>query len=124
MRQPTEAALGRRWRLIDTPPAPGAWNMAVDEALAESVRQGGLPVLRLYRWSPRCLSLGRNQPARGRYDTAALAARGIDVVRRPTGGRAVLHDRELTYCAALPAALLGGPRPAVPRLPTAAGGRG
>src|SRR4028119_1470164 len=120
MRQPTEAALGRRWRLIDTPPAPGAWNMAVDEALAESVRQGGLPVLRLYRWSPRCLSLGRNQPARGRYDTAALAARGIDVVRRPTGGRAVLHDRELAYCAAVPQALLrgpGAPRPPPPRRP-------
>ncbi|HEX8905924.1 MAG TPA: hypothetical protein VF771_13830, partial [Longimicrobiaceae bacterium] len=57
-----------------------------------------------------CLSLGRNQPARGRYDLAALAARGIDVVRRPTGGRAVLHHRELTYSVAAPEALLGGPR--------------
>ena len=99
-----------RWRLIDTPPAPGAWNMGVDEALAESVARGGAPVLRFYRWSPPCLSLGRNQPARGRYDLAALAARGIDVVRRPTGGRAVLHHRELTYAAVLPEALLGGPR--------------
>lgn len=98
------------WRLVDTPPAPGAWNMAVDEALAESVRDGGAPVLRVYRWRPACLSLGRNQPARGRYDAAALAARGIDVVRRPTGGRAVLHDRELTYAAALPDGALGGPR--------------
>src|SRR5215213_2662474 len=112
MRQSTEAARVRRWRLLDTPPAPGAWNMAVDEALAESVRRGGAPVLRVYRWSPPCLSLGRNQPARGRYRLDALAARGIDVVRRPTGGRAVLHDRELTYAAALPEALFGGPRPA------------
>ncbi|MFL5383984.1 MAG: biotin/lipoate A/B protein ligase family protein [Longimicrobiaceae bacterium] len=99
-----------RWRLIDTPPAPGAWNMAVDEALAASVAGGGTPVLRFYRWEPACLSLGRNQPARGRYDLCALAAAGIDVVRRPTGGRAVLHRRELTYSVAAPAALLGPPR--------------
>jgi lipoate-protein ligase A len=99
-----------RWRLVDTPPAPGAWNMAVDEALAASIAGGGAPVLRFYRWEPACLSLGRNQPARGRYDLAALAAAGIDVVRRPTGGRAVLHRRELTYSAAAPVALLGSPR--------------
>jgi len=101
-----------RWRLIDTPPAPGAWNMAVDEALAASVAAGGAPVLRFYRWDPACLSLGRNQPARGRYDLAALAAAGIDVVRRPTGGRAVLHRRELTYSVAAPVALLGPQRQA------------
>jgi lipoate-protein ligase A len=103
---------GACWRLIDTPPAPGAWNMAVDEALAATVAEGGAPVLRFYRWSLPCLSLGRNQPARGRYDLAALATRGIDVVRRPTGGRAVLHHRELTYAVAVPQALFGGPRQA------------
>jgi len=103
---------GSTWRLLDTPPAPGAWNMGVDEALAGSVRRGGPPVLRLYRWSPACLSLGRNQPARGRYDLDALAARGIDVVRRPTGGRAVLHHRELTYSVAVRDGVLGGPRAA------------
>jgi lipoate-protein ligase A len=95
---------------MDTPPAPGAWNMALDEALATSVRGGAAPVLRVYRWSPACLSLGRNQPARGRYDEAALRARGLHVVRRPTGGRAVLHDRELTYSVAVPEAVLGSPR--------------
>ncbi|HEV2149493.1 MAG TPA: hypothetical protein VGR37_18985, partial [Longimicrobiaceae bacterium] len=84
--------------------------MAVDAALAESVRQGGLPVLRFYRWDPPCLSLGRNQPAAGRYDLDALRARGVDVVRRPTGGRAVLHDRELTYSVAVADGALGGPR--------------
>jgi len=105
---PTET----RWRLVDTAPAPGAWNMAVDEALAASVAGGGAPVLRVYRWEPACLSLGRNQPARGRYDLDSLAAAGIDVVRRPTGGRAVLHRRELTYSVAAPVALLGPPRPA------------
>ncbi|MDB4949709.1 MAG: biotin/lipoate protein ligase [Gemmatimonadetes bacterium] len=98
------------WRLLDTPPGPGAWNMALDEALAGSVRGGAAPVLRVYRWAPACLSLGRNQPARGRYDEAALRTRGIDVVRRPTGGRAVLHDRELTYSVAVPDGVLGSPR--------------
>jgi lipoate-protein ligase A len=100
------------WRLLDTPPAAGAWNMALDEALAASVRAGGPPVLRFYRWRPACLSLGRNQPARGRYDEAALRERGIDVVRRPTGGRAVLHDRELTYTVAVADGVLGSPREA------------
>lgn len=99
------------WRLLDTPPAPGAWNMAVDDALAEGVRAGGPPVLRVYRWSPPCLSLGRNQPSGG-YDRAEIARRRLDVVRRPTGGRAVLHQRELTYSAAAPQGALGGPRQA------------
>jgi lipoate-protein ligase A len=89
----------QRWRLLDTPPAPGAWNMAVDEALADGVREGGPPVLRVYRWSPPCLSLGRNQPSGG-YDRVEIGRRGMDVVRRPTGGRAVLHHRELTYSVA------------------------
>ena len=84
--------------------------MALDAALMESVRSGSLPVLRFYRWSPPCLSLGRNQPARDAYDTDAIRARGFDVVRRPTGGRAVLHDHELTYSVATPAGLLGTPR--------------
>ncbi len=81
--------------------------MALDEALVSSVREGETPVLRLYRWSPACLSLGRNQPGRGRYDLARITAAGIDVVRRPTGGRAVLHHRELTYAAVFPLGLLG-----------------
>lgn len=86
--------------------------MAVDQALSESVRRGGAPILRFYRWSPACLSLGRNQPARGLYDLAALGRAGVDVVRRPTGGRAVLHDRELTYSAIFPERFLGPPRQA------------
>jgi lipoate-protein ligase A len=84
--------------------------MAIDDALFEAVRTGGAPVLRLYRWSPACLSLGRNQPARDLYDPARALSLGIDIVRRVTGGLAVLHDRELTYSVAAPAALLGGPR--------------
>lgn len=88
-------------------PASGAWNMAVDEALMESAR-GGRVTLRFYRWEPGCLSFGRNQAARGRYDLGAAARRGYDVVRRPTGGRSVLHHRELTYSVTAPAGAWGG----------------
>jgi len=98
------------WRLIVDPPARGAVNMAVDHALLESVQQGGAPVLRLYRWQPACLSFGRNQHTVGVYDPASAAAQGIDVVRRTTGGLAVLHDDELTYCVLAPLDALGGPR--------------
>lgn len=86
--------------------------MAVDELLAETVAAGAAPALRVYRWDPPCLSLGRNQPARGRYDSDRLRSLGIDVVRRTTGGRAVLHRAELTYAVAVPAGALGGPRSA------------
>jgi lipoate-protein ligase A len=84
--------------------------MALDAALMESVRGGSPPAVRFYRWSPPCLSLGRNQPARDAYDADAIRARGLDVVRRPTGGRAVLHDRELTYSVVVEDGLLGSPR--------------
>lgn len=85
------------WRLLITPPASGAWNMAVDEAILEgSYRTETLPTLRLYAWSPPCLSLGYAQPI-GDVDLTALAQMGWDLVRRPTGGRAILHTDELTY---------------------------
>jgi lipoate-protein ligase A len=93
-------------------PCDGATNMAVDQALLTAVAAGVEPVLRLYRWSPATLSFGRNQPARGLYDTAAAAARGFDFVRRPTGGQAVLHDDELTYAVVAPVAVVGRPRAA------------
>ena len=104
------------WRFLETAPADGAFNMAVDDALLRSVRAGGPPTLRLYAWSPPCLSLGRNQPARGEYDAVRLASAGIDLVRRPTGGRAVLHDDELTYAVAAPVQLFGSPRRAYRRV--------
>jgi lipoyl(octanoyl) transferase len=107
-----EASAGAVWRLIDTPPAPGAWNMGTDEALADAVRAGSPPVLRFYRWAPGCLSLGRNQPARDRYDRDEIRRHGLHVVRRPTGGRAVLHHRELTYAVAARDGALGPPRAA------------
>lgn len=89
--------------------------MAVDEILMDSARAGRV-TLRLYGWEPGCLSFGRNQTARGRYDGAAAAARGIDVVRRPTGGRSVFHHREITYSVTAPGAEWGGLRDAYLRI--------
>lgn len=100
-----------RWRLlIDERPRTGAENMAVDQALLESVQAGGRPALRLYRWDPPCLSLGRNQPVPGPEVAAAASARRVHLVRRPTGGMAVYHDRELTYAVAVPVGVVGSPR--------------
>lgn len=85
------------WRLVITPPAPGAWNMAVDEAILTSIgKQLVPPTLRLYSWNPPCLSLGYAQLFSD-VDRPNLAARGWHLVRRPTGGRAILHTDELTY---------------------------
>lgn len=92
----------RLWRLLHTPLARGAWNMAVDEAILEQVGAGNsLPTLRLYAWEPPCLSLGQGQPF-SEVDTTSLQAHGWDVVRRPTGGRAILHTDELTYAVIAP----------------------
>ncbi|UCF18493.1 MAG: lipoate--protein ligase family protein [Gemmatimonadota bacterium] len=104
------AAEPNTWRLVETPATNGSRNMAVDVALAESVREGGPPVLRFYRWWPPCISLGRNQPARGHYDETEAARRGIEFVRRPTGGRAVYHHHEVTYSVCVGDRQLGGPR--------------
>ena len=88
-------------RLLVDEPLAGARNMAIDEAIMESGRRG-LITLRLYRWQPGCLSFGRNQTALGRYDGDRAADLGYDVVRRPTGGRSVLHHHELTYSVSAP----------------------
>jgi lipoate-protein ligase A len=90
------------WRLLVDGPSTGAWNMAVDEALVEAVDNGSSPpTLRLYRWRPPCLSLGFAQPPEA-ADWSFCTAHGIDVVRRPTGGRAVLHHLEQTYSVTAP----------------------
>jgi lipoate-protein ligase A len=96
------------WRLLLDPPATGVWNMAVDEVLLDGAGAGSSPpTLRFYQWAPPCLSLGYFQ-AFDVVDVAACRRLGVDIVRRPTGGRAILHDRELTYSVALPLRLLGG----------------
>jgi len=91
------------WRLIRTAPAPGAWNMALDESILEHIHRGeSIPTLRLYAWTPACLSLGHAQ-AFADVDVARLRAHGWDAVRRLTGGRAILHTDELTYSVTAPA---------------------
>ena len=107
---PFETTHAARWRLLRTPPLDGATNMALDEALMYRAATTGEWVLRVYSWQAPTLSLGRNQPARGRYDLAALANRQIAVVRRPTGGRAILHDQEITSSVTAPTDAAGALR--------------
>lgn len=91
-----------KWRLINNPPQSGARNMAVDEAILESVSSKIMPpTLRLYDWSPYTLSLGLAQPFSD-VDKEAINKAGWDIVRRPTGGRAILHADELTYSICAP----------------------
>jgi len=78
--------------------------MALDEAIMQhSSSDEALPTLRLYGWDPPCLSIGYFQSVERDVDPAACLAKGIDLVRRPTGGRAILHHHELTYSVVLPA---------------------
>jgi len=87
----------RPWRLVIDGPVEGATNMALDRAVLMARAAGGSPpTLRLYRWEVPTVTLGRFQPLE-QVDLEACARRGFDVVRRPTGGRGVLHDEELTY---------------------------
>ena len=91
-----------RWRLLNTGQADGAMNMAIDEAILRAVAAGLVPpTLRSFAWQPACLSLGQAQSFAD-VDEKACATRGYDVVRRPTGGRAILHTDELTYSVTAP----------------------
>lgn len=91
------------WRFLDTSRADGYENMAIDEAIYISCQQGtSPPTLRLYGWQPPAVSLGYFQKAEAAVDLQACRRLGIDVVRRMTGGRAVVHNRELTYSVIAP----------------------
>ena len=90
------------WRVLDTGAHDGAWNMAADVALMERARRTGETVFRAYAWSHPTLSFGRHEAARARFSAARIAAAGLDTVRRPTGGRALLHDHEVTYSVTAP----------------------
>ena len=86
----------RQYRLIYDSPTFGKTNMAIDEAIMRAVATGeSQPTLRLYGWNPTCLSLGYAQSWKD-ADIQRLNMAGWDVVRRPTGGRAILHNRR-TY---------------------------
>ena len=91
------------WRVLLVPPRPGAENMARDTGLMDRARETGEGVLSIYEWARPTLSLGRNQTAAGKYDAGRIGDLGLDVVRRPTGGRALLHHREVTYSVTAPA---------------------
>jgi lipoate-protein ligase A len=104
------------WSLLLTPPLTGAANMALDEALLERADASGSAVFRVYTWSEPTLSFGRNQTTRGIYDPERARQRGIAVVRRPTGGRSLLHHREITYSVTAPAGLAGSLRESYGRI--------
>ncbi|MFO7952569.1 MAG: lipoate--protein ligase family protein [Bacillota bacterium] len=94
-----------QWRLILDPPMKGKDNMERDRELMEEVATGERPpTLRIYRWTPPAVSLGYFQDENEVVDLKACREAGVDVVRRPTGGRAVLHDQELTYSIVVPEA--------------------
>jgi lipoate-protein ligase A len=84
--------------------------MARDQALLDLADREGVAFLRLYRWEPGCISFGRHEPALRRYDRERITHLGLDTVRRPTGGRAVWHARELTYAVASPLDVFGSLR--------------
>jgi lipoate-protein ligase A len=88
----------RAWKFFDTGPNIGAYNMAVDEELLARAQAGdAMPVLRFYGWAPPAVSLGRFQKIEKAVNADACKRLGLDIVRRITGGRAVLHHTELTY---------------------------
>jgi len=92
----------RRWRFLLARPRSGAENMARDVALQARAARTGETVFSVYSWLRPTLSFGRNQTATGLYDLAKIRAAELDVVRRPTGGRAILHHREVTYSVTAP----------------------
>lgn len=89
----------KRWRLIVNPPTDGMWNMGVDSALLNSATA---PVLRLYGWNRPTLSIGYAQKPEMDVNLAFIENEKIPLVRRPTGGRAILHWDELTYAVTIP----------------------
>jgi lipoate-protein ligase A len=104
------------WSLLLSPPLSGARNMALDEALLERAATTDRAVLRVYSWATPTLSFGRNQAARRAYDPNRARTLGVDIVRRPTGGRSLLHSREVTYSVTAPVSRLGSLRESYERI--------
>ena len=91
-----------RWHFRNTGFSPGKFNMETDESLAAGLdAAGGIPLLRVYGWKPHAVSIGFHQQMED-FDLRALQRAGIDIVRRPTGGRAILHADEITYSVVMP----------------------
>ena len=94
--------MSAKWRLLQTEPTTGAYNMALDEAcLLSAAEKRSLPTLRLFSWDPPTLSLGYAQKC-SEVNLPQLRSNGWGLVRRPTGGRAILHTDELTYSVTAP----------------------
>ncbi len=113
MREEEERELD--WRILVDEARPGPVNMARDHALASSPATGS-GTLRFYRWEPAALSFGRNEPVTVSYRRLLRERPDLDAVRRPTGGRAVIHDGEMTYSVVAPLRALGGLRDAYRRI--------
>lgn len=97
------------WRFLNTGSSDAASNMAIDEALLLTHEAGVTPpTLRVYAWDAPTLSLGYAQNTAQDVNIAVCRQHGIGIIRRPTGGRAVLHDREVTYSLILPTTLFEG----------------
>lgn len=95
--------MAETWGFIDSGHGSPAFNMALDELLLEWLSKGEIgPTLRFYGWSPAGISIGRFQDANKKIDFRQAAEYGVEIVRRQTGGRAVLHDQELTYSVVVP----------------------
>lgn len=96
----------RNTLIVEPEGRAGHENMRRDYLLLRAAQEEVLFV-RLYRWNPGCVSFGRNEPARRRYNRRRIGDLGLDTVRRPTGGRAVWHEHEVTYCVAGPVTTFG-----------------
>ncbi len=104
------------WRFIDSGYCPPAFNMALDEALLDWHSEGKIPpTIRFYGWNPPTLSIGYFQKVEKEIDLDAVKRHGLGFVRRPTGGRGVLHDKELTYSV-----IVSESHPAMPKTVTEA----
>lgn len=100
---------GMTWRLLVDKPGDATYNMAVDEAIMLSHAKGEVPpTLRLYQWRPAAVSIGFSQDLQKKVDVEKCRELGLGLVRRPTGGRAVLHDQEITYSVVISQKLLPG----------------
>lgn len=92
-----------RWHFLDSGGLDGAEQMAIDAGLMDRARLTGEAVLRVYGWSRPTLSFGRHESVRGRFIPETLERERVGAVRRPTGGRVLMHDREVTYSVTAPA---------------------
>ncbi|EII2003618.1 lipoate--protein ligase family protein [Staphylococcus pseudintermedius] len=93
------------WHFMNTGSHPPYYNMALDEALLNFVSRGEIdPVVRFYTWNPPTLSIGYFQRLSKEIDIEKVKEKGYGLVRRQTGGRGVLHDKELTYSVIVPEA--------------------